>query len=240
MAQRALATEAEGMRPLAEADRLRTALLAALSHDLRRPLAAATAAVTSLRSTDVALTGIDRDDLLLTADESLAALSTLVTDLLDVSRLQAGVLGVSIAPVPLDEVVLLALDELELSPGDVQLELDGAIRSAAADAVLLQRVIVNLLTNALRYSPAAPVIATSEFGDSVELRVIDAGPGIPAERRDDVFVPFQRLGDTDNTTGIGLGLALSKGFVEGMGGTLEVEDTPGGGLTMVVELEAVP
>jgi two-component system sensor histidine kinase KdpD len=239
MAQRALVTEAEGMRPLAEADRLRTALLAALSHDLRRPLAAATAAVTSLRSTDVALSGDDRDDLLLTAEESLSALSTLVTDLLDVSRLQAGVLGVSIAPVALDEVVLLALDELELSPGDVQLELDGGIRSAAADAVLLQRVIVNLLTNALRFSPSPPVIASSEFGDVVELRVIDAGPGIPADRRDDVFVPFQRLGDTDNTTGIGLGLALSKGFVEGMGGTLEVEDTPGGGLTMVVALPVI-
>ncbi|CAN5249645.1 sensor histidine kinase KdpD [soil metagenome] len=240
LSQRTLASAAEGMRPLAEADRLRTALLAALSHDLRRPLAAATAAVTSLRSTDVALTTTDRDDLLLTADESLAALSTLVTDLLDVSRLQAGVLGVSIEPVALDEVVLLSLDELELSPGDVQLELDGDIRPAAADAVLLQRVIVNLLTNALRFSPTPPTIATSEFGDAVQLRVIDAGPGIPRERRDDVFVPFQRLGDTDNTTGIGLGLALSKGFVEAMRGSLDVEDTPGGGLTMVVALPVAP
>lgn len=240
MSQRALASEAAGMRPLAEADRLRTALLSALSHDLRRPLAAATAAVTGLRSTDVSLSHRDRDDLLLTADESLAALSTLVTDLLDVSRLQAGVLGVSMEPVALDAVVLLALDELELSPGEALLELDGDIRSAQADPVLLQRVIVNLLTNALRFSPSPPVIASSQFGDSVELRVIDFGPGIPVERRDDVFVPFQRLGDTDNTTGIGLGLALSKGFVEAMGGTLEVEDTPGGGLTMVVALAMAP
>jgi two-component system sensor histidine kinase KdpD len=72
----------------------------------------------------------------------------------------------------------------------------------------------------------------------VQLRVVDRGPGIPVERRDGVFTPFQRLGDTDNETGLGLGLALSKGFVEGMDGTLEVEDTPGGGLTMVVTLPA--
>ena len=83
-----------------------------------------------------------------------------------------------------------------------------------------------------------PVIATSAFEGRVQLRVIDSGPGIPPERREDVFVAFQRLGDTDNTTGVGLGLALSKGFVEAMGGTLEAADTPGGGLTMVVDLAA--
>jgi two-component system sensor histidine kinase KdpD len=100
---------------------------------------------------------------------------------------------------------------------------------------------VNLLTNALRYSPRgrAPVISTSELGDRVQLRVVDSGRGVPRERREQIFLPFQRLGDTDNTVGIGLGLALSKGFVEGMGGTLEAENTPGGGLTMVVDLEAV-
>jgi len=235
--RRSLVSEAEGMRPLAEADRLRTALLAAVGHDLRRPLAAATAAVTSLRSTDVILSAADRADLLETAEESLDGLADLVTKLLDASRLQAGVLGVSMAPVAVDDVVLEALDELGTSPGQVRLEL-ADIPPVAADPVLLRRVVVNLLANALRFSPdgSMPVIATSVFGTRVELRVIDSGPGIPAERRDDVFVPFQRLGDTDNTTGVGLGLALSKGFVEAMGGTLEPEDTPGGGLTMVVAL----
>ena len=240
--QRELATEAESMRPVAEADRLRTALLAAVGHDLRRPLAAATAAVTALRSADVKLSKADRDELLETAEVSLDSLASLVTKLLDASRLQAGVLGVSMSSVALDEVVGGALEELGLSPGEVQLELASGLRPVRADAVLLQRAVVNLLANALRFSPpdSVPVIATSEFGDRAQLRVIDAGPGIPPERREDVFVAFQRLGDTDNTTGVGLGLALSKGFVEAMGGTLEAEDTPGGGLTMVVELDSVP
>ena len=240
--QRELASEAESMRPVAEADRLRTALLAAVGHDLRRPLAAATAAVTSLRSTEVKLTRADRDELLEAAEESLDSLASLVTKLLHASRLQAGVLGVSMASVALDEAVIGALDELGLSPGEVQLELATGLRPVRADAALLQRAVVNLLANALRFSPAGtvPVIATSEFGDRAQLRVIDSGPGIPPERREDVFVAFQRLGDTDNTTGVGLGLALSKGFVEAMGGTLEVEDTPAGGLTMVVELASVP
>jgi two-component system, OmpR family, sensor histidine kinase KdpD len=236
--QRALSVEAETMRPVAEADRLRTALLAAVGHDLRRPLAAATAAVTSLRSHELTLTSSDREDLLEAAELSLDNLADLVTKLLDASRLQAGVLGVSLADVQLDEIVSGALDELALSPGDVNLELATGLPTIQADPVLLQRAVVNLLANALRFSPAgtAPVIATSRFDNQVQLRVIDAGPGIPAERRDDVFIAFQRLGDTDNSSGVGLGLALSKGFIEAMGGSLEAEDTPGGGLTMVIEL----
>jgi len=240
LVQRRLAAEAEGMRPLAAADRLRSALLAAVGHDLRRPLAAATAAVSTLRSTDVALSASDRSELVETADESLTALGGLVTDLLDVSRLQAGVLGVTLTDVALDDVVGAALDELGMGPGDVDLDL-AAVTHVRADAALLTRVIVNLLANAVRFSPAGtrPVLATSEFGDRVQLRIIDTGPGIPPERLDEVFLPFQRLGDVDNSTGVGLGLALSKGFTEAMDGTLETEDTPGGGLTMVVELGAV-
>jgi len=235
---RRLTLEAEGMRPLAAADRLRSALLAAVGHDLRRPLAAATAAVTSLRSREIRLSESDRTELLETADESLEDLAALVTDLLDVSRLQAGVLGVRLQAVAVDEAVGDVLDELGLNPGSVRLELADT-HAVSADPALLQRVLVNLLTNALRYSPATvpPVISSSEFGDRVQLRVIDVGPGVPEDRREEMFVPFQRLGDTDNTAGIGLGLALAKGFVEGMGGTLEAEDTPGGGLTMVVDLE---
>ncbi len=240
LVQRRLANEAAGAKPLAEADRLRSALLAAVSHDLRRPLASATAAVSSLRSPDLKLSRADRAELLATADESLIALGALVTDLLDVTRLQAGAVGVALRPVALDDVVGGALDELRLAPGQVTLDLS-AVPMVEADAALLQRAVVNLLTNAIRFAPAGspPALATSQFGDRVQLRVIDRGPGIPSDKLDDIFVPFQRLGDVDNSAGIGLGLSLSKGFVEAMGGSLEAEDTPGGGLTMVIELPVV-
>ncbi|MEX0153650.1 DUF4118 domain-containing protein [Microbacterium sp. LMI1-1-1.1] len=226
---------------LAETDQVRSALLSAVSHDLRRPLAAAVAALGGLRAAGDQLSADDRRELLETADESLATLSVLVTDLLDVSRVQAGVLAVSLAPVDAAGVVLAALDELSLGPDDVELALDPDLPALSADPVLLQRVLVNVLTNAERYTPdgVRVRVATSRLGGTAEIRVIDHGPGIAPERRVDMFSPFQRLGDTDNTAGLGLGLALSRGFAEGMGGTLTPEDTPGGGLTMVIALPVV-
>jgi two-component system sensor histidine kinase KdpD len=241
-----LAREASEVAPLAAADQMRTALLAAVGHDLRRPLASATAAVSGLRSPGVEWSDADRDELLTTAQESLESLASLVTDLLDVSRVQAGVLAVSLDRVDVDDVILGSLDELAVGPDEVELGLDD-VPAVTADAVLLQRVVVNLLDNALRHEPprvddpgSRVLVAASAFDGRVEIRVADHGPGISRERRDEVFQPFQRLGDTDNTTGLGLGLALSKGFVEGMGGALEADDTPGGGLTMVVSLPAAP
>lgn len=223
---------------LAATDQVRTALLSAVSHDLRRPLAAAIAAVGGLRAAGPSLSAADHDELVATADESLAALAALVTDLLDVSRVQAGVLAVSLSPVDLAGAVLEALDELGIGPDVVELALDPTVPAVRADPVLLQRVIVNVLANARRYAPPGTRvrIASSRLGPTVELRIVDHGPGVSADRQDDIFAPFQRLGDTDNTTGLGLGLALSKGFTEGMGGTLTPETTPGGGLTMVVSL----
>jgi two-component system sensor histidine kinase KdpD len=111
-----------------------------------------------------------------------------------------------------------------------------------ADPALLERVMANLLANAIRHSPAGrpPLLAASALGDVVEIRVVDRGPGIPAADRDRVFAPFQRLGDTDNTVGVGLGLALARGLAEAMHGTVQPEDTPGGGLTMVVAMPAAP
>ncbi|WP_206425872.1 sensor histidine kinase [Nakamurella antarctica] len=232
-----LTETASAVGPLAQADKVRSALLAAVGHDLRRPLTAATAAVSGLRSTDGQLSPADRTELLATADESLQTLAALVTNLLDVSRLQAGVLGVHLAEVDVVDVILPALDELGLGPAEVEFDL-AEVPLVTADFVLLERVVVNLLANAVRFAPANTLvlISTSHFANVVEIRVVDHGPGIPTDRKDEVFVPFQRLGDTDNLTGLGLGLALSKGFVEGMNGTLQVEDTPGGGLTMVVAL----
>ena len=240
MEHSALTATANEVGPLAETDRVRSALLTAVSHDLRRPLAAATAAISGLRSTDVTWSASDRDELIATADESLQVLASLVTNLLDVSRVEAGVLGVSLDAIDAEDVILPSLDELKLGPQGIELDLDPNLPTLIADQGLLQRVVVNLLANASRFAPPGTRvrISTSSFGGTVEIRVIDHGPGIAPERRDDIFVPFQRLGDTDNLTGLGLGLALSKGFTEGMGGTLEAETTPGGGLTMVISLPA--
>lgn len=234
----ALASAASAADELAETDRVRSALLAAVGHDLGRPLTSASAAVSALRATDVELPASQRSELLATASESLDSLAELVTNLLDVSRVQAGALAVKLAPTEVTDVVLPALDELALGPGAVELDIAEDLPAVSADAVLLQRVIVNVLANAVRHAPAGVRvrISASAFLGQVQIRVVDRGPGIPAERLGEVFTPFQRLGDTDNDTGLGLGLALSKGFVEGMDGTLEAEETPGGGLTMVISL----
>jgi len=240
--QQRLAAEAEAAKPIAAADRMRTALLAAVSHDLRSPLASAKAAVTSLRAPDMYWDEADTAELLATADESLDRLTRLVGNLLDMSRLQAGALSLFPRPAGLDEIVALALDDLGPAGRDITVEIPETLPAVRADPAILERVVVNLTENALRYSPAgkAPLLAASALGDRVELRVVDRGPGIPEQDREQMFVPFQRLGDTDNTTGVGLGLALSRGLTEAMGGTLTAEDTPGGGLTMTISLPAAP
>lgn len=237
-----LASSASELAPLAATDRVRSALLAAVGHDLRRPLAVATAAVTALRSRSTKLSAADRASLLGSAEAGLSTLADLVTNLLDVSRVQAGVLAVSLVRVDVDDVLPSVLEELSVAPGGVVLRVPEQVPAVRADAGLLQRVLVNLLANALRYSPesAPPEVGASVFGGSVEIRVVDHGPGVPADRRAGMFEAFQRVGDTDNSAGIGLGLALSRGFTEGMGGSLQAEDTPGGGLTMVVALPIDP
>ncbi|KQR51381.1 histidine kinase [Leifsonia sp. Leaf336] len=233
-----LSNAAQEVGPLEATDRVRTALLAAVGHDLRRPLAAATAAVTSLRTAGSRLSSRDKIELLDTAEVSLRNLADLLTNLLDVSRVQAGVLAVSLQPVDLEDLLPPVLDELSVKPGEVAIDVPDDLPSVTADPVLLRRAIVNLLSNALRYSPVGspPRLSASTFGGQVELRVADHGPGVPDDRKEEIFHPFQRMGDTDNNAGIGLGLALTKGFVEGMGGTLVADDTPAGGLTMVLAL----
>ncbi|WP_041708428.1 sensor histidine kinase [Acidipropionibacterium acidipropionici] len=253
-AQLATALDRADLSRAAASGKVRTALLSALGHDLRRPLASATAAVTGLRSAAGELTGTDRAELLETAAESLSALSGLIEDLVDVRRLETGALAVTMAAVDVEDVIGDALDEAGAGPDQVSLDVEPDLPVLGADAALLRRVLVNLLTNALRHSPGGVELSArraggtrvvgegegEDVGDVVELSVADHGPGIDPGRRAEIFMPFQRLGDDDNTTGLGLGLALSKGFVEGMGGTLEPEDTPGGGLTMVVSLYRWP
>ncbi|RFS85111.1 sensor histidine kinase KdpD [Actinomadura spongiicola] len=236
--QQRLEAEAERARPLEAADRMRTALLNAVSHDLRTPLASAKAAVDSLATTSVAWTPDERAELLDTARQSLDRLDRLVANLLDMSRLQAGVLGIAAQPLALDEIMPRALDDAGAAGGEVTVRLDPALPEVTADPALLERVLVNLIANALRHSPpGTPVLVTAgAIQDRLELRIADRGPGVRPGDRQRIFLPFQRLGDGDNHSGVGLGLALARGLTEAMGGELVPEDTPGGGLTMIVAL----
>jgi two-component system, OmpR family, sensor histidine kinase KdpD len=238
--QQRLAVAAAQLGPLTRVDRTRTALLAAVGHDLRRPLASAKTAVSTLRSGDVAWSAEDTAELLATAEESLDQLARLVDNLLDLSRLQAGVIIARPRPAGVDDVVAAALAELGEPADPVLIEVPEQLPDLLADAELLQRVLANLISNAIRHSPPGlpPRIRASSHADRVELRVVDRGAGVPAQDRERIFTAFQRLGDTDNSTGLGLGLALSRGLTEAMGGTLAPEDTPGGGLTMTVTLPA--
>ncbi len=236
--QERLAERAAAASLLGETDRLRSALLSAVSHDLRTPLASAKAAVASLRSEDVDFTDHDQAELLATAEESLDKLIRLVENLLDMSRLQAGALGMHPQLISVVEAIPRAIDDIGEAGKDVTVQVPDEIAEVYADPGLLERILVNVLANAVRYSPPGqpPTVTASEHAGTVEVRVIDRGPGIPVEDRERVFLPFQRLGDRDNETGVGLGLALSRGLAEAMGGTLQPENTPGGGLTMTLSL----
>jgi len=245
--QRELTEEAGKAEAIAQADELRRSLLSAVSHDLRTPLAAAKAAVSSLRSNDIDFSAEDTAELLATIEESIDQLTALVGNLLDSSRLAAGVLRPELRRVYLEETVQRAL--LGISKGvtgyrrqgvdRVKVDVDDAV--VMADSGLLERVLANLIDNALRYAQDSPVRVTAgQVGDRVLIAVVDEGPGIPRGAEDQLFAPFQRLGDNDTSIGVGLGLSVARGFVEAMGGTISATDTPGGGLTVEIDLAAPP
>ncbi|MFF0507065.1 DUF4118 domain-containing protein [Streptomyces fimicarius] len=235
-----LVSEADRARRLAEGNRIRTALLAAVSHDLRTPLAGIKAAVSSLRSDDVAWSEADEAELLEGIEDGADRLDHLVGNLLDMSRLQTGTVTPLIREIDLDEVVPMALGGVP--EGSVDLDIPETLPMVAVDPGLLERVVANIVENAVKYNPGPePVaVAASALGGRVELRVVDRGRGVPDEAKERIFEPFQRYGDAPRGAGVGLGLAVSRGFAESMGGTLDAEDTPGGGLTMVLTLTAAP
>ena len=239
--RRQLRAEAAVAAGLAEASDLRAALLAAVSHDLRTPLASIKAAATSLLQEDVEWTPQATHELLATIDEETDRLNTLVGNLLDMSRLQSGALELTMRDIGLDEVVPAAIKGLGERGHSVSMSVDETLPRVHADAALLERAIANVVDNAVAWSPPdQPVrVEAGAVAGRVDLRVVDRGPGIPADQRERMFLPFQRLGDQSNGTGTGLGLAVARGFVEAMGGEITVEDTPSGGLTMVVSLEAL-
>ena len=230
-----LSEDAARGRQLAEVDRLRSALLAAVGHDLRTPLAGIKAAVTALRQTDVELPAAARGELLETIDTGADRLTDMVANLLDLSRLRAGALVVTATDVALDEIVARALVAAPGSPVDNRVADD--LPAALADPVLLERVVANLVDNARRHEPAggAVVVAAVEMGDRMLLRVVDHGPGVDPTVREQMFEPFQRLDDRGGS-GVGLGLAIVDGFVAAMAGSVRASTTDGGGLTMTVDL----
>jgi two-component system sensor histidine kinase KdpD len=244
-AQAAAACERQRLRiqagqaeALAEGNRMRTALLAAVSHDLRTPLASVKAAVSTLRQTDVQWSEQDHAALLATIEEGADRLDSLIANLLDMSRIQTGAVTPFVRPVALDEVVPLVAGGLD-GADQLRVAIPDALPLLLTDPGLLERALANLVANALRYSPwnRPPTLTATTSPDdiTVTVRVIDHGPGIPPDQRERVFEPFQRLGDS-GTDGVGLGLAVAKGFIEAVAGHLVAESTPGGGLTMRVEL----
>ena len=256
-----IAADAAEARRRADATELRTALLSAVGHDLRTPLASIKAAAGSLRDERLRLSEHDRAELAATVEESADRLTGVVENLLDSSRLATGAVTPHLQPVGFDEVAPLALRGLD-GADRVRIEIDERVPEVLADSGLLERVVANVVDNALRHGRGAPVALRASAHNLpggrgrgtgaeqsgyatgpglvppfVELRVVDTGPGVPRDATDRLFSPFQRLGDRD-PGGLGLGLSVARGFTEAMGGTLTAEDTPGGGLTVVIGLPA--
>jgi two-component system, OmpR family, sensor histidine kinase KdpD len=226
-----LARQSMAAQQLEAGNRTRTALLAAVSHDLRTPLAGLRSAVETLRIHDQRLEPQERRELLEAMETSISRLTTMVSDLLDMSRLQTGAVRPIADDVPLDEIVRHALTDLE---GADKVSV-GELPTAYVDPGLLERVVANLVANALRYGERVAVVGEVR-GARVELRVVDHGPGVLPQDRARIFEPFQRQGDREGESGVGLGLAVARGLTEAQGGTLEAAATPGGGLTMVLDL----
>jgi two-component system sensor histidine kinase KdpD len=230
-----LRTQAAQAEALAEGNRMRTALLAAVSHDLRTPLASIKASVSSLRQTDVAWTESDKEALLATIEQNADRLDGLIGNLLDMSRLHTGSLQPFLRPITIDEVAPIALRGLDES-ANLRLEVPDGMPLVLADPGLLERVLANLFSNALHHSPPTrpPVLQARRVDGTVVLEVIDHGPGVPDKLKTQIFEPFQRF--DNRKVGVGLGLAVAKGFTEAMGGGIVAADTPGGGLTVRITL----
>jgi two-component system sensor histidine kinase KdpD len=234
-----LEAEAATAEDLAAVSELRASILSSMSHDLRTPLAGIKASATSLLQDDVEWTKDARHELLTTIDEETDRLDRVVGSLLDMSRLQAGAVVAHKEVVVVDEVLAEALAGLGGRAQGVVVDIPEDTPPALGDEALLAPALANIIANAVAFSRGSPVLVQAgRVRDEVDIRIADRGPGVPLAERDRIFLPFQRLGDTQRREGVGLGLAIARGFVEAMGGTIEADDTPGGGLTIVVRLRA--
>jgi two-component system sensor histidine kinase KdpD len=236
-----LETRAESALELEKANSLRTAILAAVSHDLRTPLAAIKAAATSVLSHDVDWSADQVGAFAKTINSEADRLTQLVSNLLDMSRIQAGALAVVLRPVKVDDLLYSTVESLGSLASAVVVDAPESLPAVSADAGLLERALANVIENAIAWSPSGVAVRVEAgvAGSGVAIRVIDQGPGIPPDQREEVFRPFQRLGDGagNRPTGVGLGLAVARGFVEAIGGELSLDDTPGGGTTAVFNLQ---
>jgi len=242
-----LQSEVVETQALRRSDDMKTALLRAVSHDLRTPLTSIIAAADAVRSPS--LEPGDREELGAVISDEAERLAGLVDKLLDLSRLQSGVAEPRADWVSIDDVVRTAVEHLEGTDGpDVQLSLDSDLPLIEADAAQLERVFVNLLENARRFSGGHPVrVRARVVGGHLKVRVIDRGPGIPARELPHVFEPFRQGNDAGAHGGAGLGLAIVKGFVEANGATVTAESLPGQGSVFAIDFplgapasEAVP
>ncbi len=226
---------------LGRVNELRTAILAGVSHDLRTPLASIKASASSLLEDDVVWSPEQTREFLVTIESESDRLASLVDNLLDMSRIQTGTLALYRRAIGLDEIVPRALASLPDRGAGVEVEVPEILPRVVVDADLAERAVANVVANALIWSPpdVAPHVMGVRAGGRVELWVIDHGPGVPLRDRARMFEPFQQLGDRPGNDGLGLGLAVAKGFMDAVEGEIRVEETPGGGLTMVMSFEAV-
>jgi two-component system sensor histidine kinase KdpD len=237
-----LVRQAQAASGLAKDSRTRTALLAGVSHDLRTPLASIKAAASSLRQDDITWSPADQADLLESIEESADRLNAMVGNLLDMSRLQTGSVETQLQELHLLDVVDPAISAFGDQGRRIRTWFPEDLPLFNADSGLLDRVLANILENALKNSPGRQevVIRGSVIGDRIQIRVVDRGIGVPDAAKEQIFAPFKRLGDTSRGDGVGLGLAVARGLTEAMDGALSAEDTPGGGLTIVIELPLTP
>ncbi|MBU6516307.1 MAG: DUF4118 domain-containing protein [Acidobacteria bacterium] len=228
--------EASAMRALAEADALRTSLLRAVSHDLRTPLATIEANVSTLLAQDITWSPSDQRTFLTVIEREVHRLTRLVTNLLDAGRLEAGVVTSRTVSVEIDDLVASALETIDTLGRTLKIEIPEDLPSVMTDPDLYERVIANIIANACRFSPADQPVTIRAGVDAkfLDLLVIDRGPGVDPAMVERIKAPFQRLGD--DASGAGLGLTVANGFIELLGGSIRMEDTPGGGLTVVVAI----
>lgn len=235
-----LLASTEENRRLAEGNVMRTAILRAVSHDLRTPLAGIKLAVSSLRQQGIDFTAEEEAELLGTIEASSDRLASLIDNLLDMSRLTGDAVTAHLGPVHWADVIAAALQGIPSE--NVRILLLPNTPAVQADFGMLERVIANIAENAHKYAGGSDVLLTATVSGTVkdfpasELRISDRGNGVDKDGKERMFQPFQRLDDAGRGTGVGLGLAVARGFTEVMGGELKAEPTPGGGLTMVIRL----